>query len=68
MLCVSCKDGLIRQTTSPAGVIRYEDYRNVGGVMVPHMVLTSCARGLILTKVNSAQVNVDLEGQLLAKP
>lgn len=68
VLCVSCKDGLIRQTTSPAGVIRYEDYRNVGGVLVPHMVLTSCARGLILTKVNSAQVNVDLEGKLLAKP
>ena len=68
LVCVSRKDGLIWQTSSPAGVIRYEDYRNVGGVMVPFMVLSSNAQGLILTRVTSAQVNVDLEGKILAMP
>ena len=68
LVCMSRKDGLIRQTSSPAGVIRYEDYRNVGGVMVPFMVLSSNAQGLILTRVTSAQVNVDLEGKILAMP
>ena len=68
MVCMSCKDGLIRQTTSPAGVIRYEDYRNVGGVKVPFMMMTSTRQGLVLTRVTSAQVNVDLEGKLLAMP
>ena len=68
MVCMSRKDGLIRQTTSPAGVIRYEDYRNVGGVKVPFMMMTSTRQGLVLTRVTSAQVNVDLEGKLLAMP
>ena len=49
-------------------MIRYEDYRKVGGVMVPFMVLSSNAQGLILTRVTSAQVNVDLEGKILAMP
>ena len=68
LVCVSRKDGLIWQTSSPAGVIRYEDYRNVGGVKVPFMMMTSTRQGLVLTRVTSAQVNVDLEGKLLAMP
>jgi len=31
-------------------------------------VLSSNAQGLILTRVTSAQVNVDLEGKFLAMP
>ncbi len=68
MVCVSRKDALIRQTASTLGVIRFEDYRNVGGVMVPFMVVASGKQGLVLTRVTDAQVNVDLEGNFLAMP
>ena len=32
------------------------------------MMMTSTRQGLVLTRVTSAQVNVDLEGKLLAMP
>lgn len=65
---VSSLDNMIRKTETPAGIIKFKNYKKTSGVMIPRYVEITNINGTITATVSKVSINSNINNDIFTRP